>query len=77
MVRLICSIKPGGVATVRSSERLAKLELEDLDLILREGWLSWLGHMECSSGAVKTACDIQIDGEAQADTEETDTERLP
>ena len=36
MIRQICSIKPEGVATVRSSELLAKLQLEDLDLILRE-----------------------------------------
>ena len=50
------------MATVRSSELLAKLELEDLDLILRERRLCWFGHMELSSGAVRTACDIQIDG---------------
>ena len=36
MIRQICSIKPEDVATVRSSELLAKLELENLDLILRE-----------------------------------------
>ena len=36
MIRQICSIKPEDVATVRSSELLAKLELEDLYLILRE-----------------------------------------
>ena len=36
MIRQICSIKPEDVATVRSSKILAKLELEDLDLILRE-----------------------------------------
>ena len=36
MIRQICSIKPEDVATVRSSKLLAKLELEDLDLILRE-----------------------------------------
>ena len=36
MIREICSIKPEDVATVRSSELLAKLELEDLDLVLRE-----------------------------------------
>ena len=36
MIRQICSIKPEDVATVRSGELLAKLELEDLDLILRE-----------------------------------------
>ena len=36
MIRQICSIKPEDVARVRSSELLAKLQLEDLDLILRE-----------------------------------------
>ena len=36
IIRQICSIKPEDVAMVRSSELLAKLELEDLDLILRE-----------------------------------------
>ena len=36
MIRQICSIKPEDVASVRSSELLAKLQLEDLDLILRE-----------------------------------------
>ena len=33
MIRQICSIKPEDVARVRSSELLAKLQLEDLDLI--------------------------------------------
>ena len=36
MIIQICSIKLEDVATVRSSKLLAKLELEDLDLILRE-----------------------------------------
>ena len=36
MIRQICSIQPEVVATVRSSELLAKLQLEDLNLILRE-----------------------------------------
>ena len=36
MIRQICSIKPEDVARVRSSELLAKLQLEDLGLILRE-----------------------------------------
>ena len=45
MIRQICSIKPQNVsdlAKVRSSELLAKLALEDLNLILRDtlstGW---------------------------------------
>ena len=62
MIRQICSIKPEDVATVRSSELLAKLELEDLDLILRERRLCWFGHVERSIGAIRTACDIQIEG---------------
>ena len=61
MIRQIFSIQPEDVATVMSSELLAKLELEDLDLILRERRLRWFGHVEHSSGAVRTACDIQIE----------------
>ena len=49
------------VATVRSNKLLAKLELEDLDLILREGRLCWFGHVEHFSCAVRT-CDIQVEG---------------
>ena len=67
--------------TVKSSELQAKLELEDLDLILRERRLRWFGHVEHSSGAIRTACDIQINGrpggrEVQANMEVTDGERL-
>ena len=62
MIIQICSIKPEDVATVRSSELLAKLELDDLDLIFRERTLRWFGHVECSSGAIRTSCDKQIDG---------------
>ena len=54
--------KAKDVATVRSNMLLAKLELEDLNLILRERRLRWFGHVERSSGAVRTACDMQIDG---------------
>ena len=36
IIRQICSIKPEYVAMVKLSKLLAKLELEDLDLILRE-----------------------------------------
>ena len=60
MIRQICNTKPEDVATARSIELLAKLE--DLDLILRERRLRWFGHVERSSGAIRTACNIQIDG---------------
>ena len=43
------------------SELLAKLDLEDFGLILRERRLRWFGNAEHSSGAVRTACDIQVD----------------
>ena len=61
MIRQICSIKPEDVSMVSSSKLLAKLEFEDLYLILRERRLRWFEHVERSSGAVRTACDIQID----------------
>ena len=50
------------MATISASELLAKLE--DLDHILRERRLLWLGMwiVERSSDAVRTACDIQIEG---------------
>ena len=43
-------------------ELLARLGIEDLDLILRERRLRWYGHAEHSNGAVKTASDIQVNG---------------
>ena len=66
IIRQICSIKPEGVATVRSSKLLTKLELEDLNLFLGERRRRWFEHVEPSSGAVRTACDIQIDGRQSA-----------
>ena len=38
-----------------------QVQLEDLDHILREK-LRWFGHVERSSGLIRTACDIQIEG---------------
>ena len=48
------------MASVNSSELMAKLE--DLNLILKMRRLCWYGHVERSSGAVRMACDIDIDG---------------
>ena len=42
---------PKDVATVRSKELMVKLELEEYDLILREIWLNYFGHVKQSSGA--------------------------
>ena len=52
MIRQICNVKPEDAATVRSNELLAKLGLEDLNLILREKRLRWFGHVERSSSAI-------------------------
>ena len=50
------------VATVISRGLLANLELENLDLILRERGLLWFVHVERSSGVFTTACDKQVEG---------------
>ena len=62
MIRQICNVKPQDIVTTRSNELLARLGIEDLDLILKERRLHWYGHVERSNGAVKTAFDIQVDG---------------
>ena len=62
MIRQTCNVKLQDIVTTRSNELLAQLGIEDLELILKERWLSWYGHMERSNGAVKTAFDIQVDG---------------
>ena len=81
MIRQICSIKPEDVATVRSSELLAKLELEDLDLILRDRRLAGLGMWSVpvvqSEQHVIYRLMAGRGREAQANLEETDGERLP
>ena len=62
MIRQICNIKPQVTATIRSTELLAPVGTEDLDLILKERRLRWYVQVGHSNGAVKTAFDIQIVG---------------
>ena len=62
MIRQICNVRPQDIVTTRSNELLARLGIEDLDLILKERRLRLYGHVERSNGAVKTAFDIQVDG---------------
>ena len=62
MIRQICYVQPENVATVRSNKLLALLEIDDLNIILREKRLHWLGHIEQSSGAITTVCGMQIEG---------------
>ena len=60
MIRQICNVKPQDTATIRSTELLAPLGIEDLDLILKERRLRCYGDVERSNSAVKTAFDIQV-----------------
>ena len=62
IIRQICNVKPEDMATVRSNKLLARLEIDDLDVILREKSLRWFGHIGRSSGAIKTVCNMQIEG---------------
>ena len=62
MIRQICNVRPQDIVTTRSNELLVQLGIEDLDPILKERRLRWYGHVERSSGAIKTAFDIQVDG---------------
>ena len=62
MIRQICNVRPQDIVTTRSNDLLVRLGIEDLDLILKERRLRWYGHVVRSSGAIKTAFDIQVDG---------------
>ena len=48
------------MATTRINKPLVQLDIDDLKVILKEKKLPWSGHDERSSGAIKTAWDIQI-----------------
>ena len=62
VIRQISSVKPQDIVTTKSSELLAQLGIEDLDLLLKERRLPWYGHVGHSNCAVKTAFDIQVNG---------------
>ena len=64
MIRQTCNVRLQDVTT-RSNELLARLGIEDLDLILKERRLRWYGHVEHSNGAVKTAFHIQVEGKRE------------
>ena len=59
MIRQICNVKPQDYAAIRSTELLARLSIDELDLILKERMLGWCRHVERSNGA---AFDLQVDG---------------
>ena len=62
MIRWICTVKRQDIVTIGSNELLAQLGIEDLVIILKERRLRWYGQVERSNGAIKSACDIQVDG---------------
>ena len=57
IISQICNVKPDDVATIRSNKLLAQLEIDYIDVILRET-LHWFGHVERFSGLIKTVCDM-------------------
>ncbi|XP_056004173.1 uncharacterized protein LOC125660170 [Ostrea edulis] len=59
MVRQICRVEPEDMASVRSSELLARLGIDDLDAILREKRLRWFGHVARSSGAINNVFNMK------------------
>ena len=62
-VVLVCRLSNNSLQAMTGPplDRSAVL-LEDIDLIWRERVLCWFGHVERSSGAVRTACDLQVEG---------------
>ena len=78
-IRQICNIKPEDVAKVRSKELLAKLELEEFDLNLRESFavLDKLSILVVQSEQHLIIRLMAGGGarEAQDDLEETDSEK--
>ena len=62
MIRQIGSVRTQEIVTIRSNELLARLGIEDLDFILKVRRLRWYGHVECFSGAVRTAFHIPFEG---------------
>ena len=60
IIRQICNVKSQDIVTTRSNELLARLGIENLDLILKDKRLRRYGHVERCNGAVKTAFDHRL-----------------
>ena len=61
MIRQICNVRPQDIVTIRSNKLIARLGIEDLDLILKERRFRWYGHVKRSTGAVKTSFHIPVE----------------
>ena len=62
MIRQMCGVKAEETSDVRSVSLLEKLGLDDIDTIIRERRLRWYAHVERSTGAIKTARDLVVEG---------------
>ena len=62
MIRQICGIQSKDISSVRSQSLLDQLGLVDLEIVLRKNRLQWAGHVERSSGAIKVAKDLEVEG---------------
>ena len=63
MIRQLCHVKPDEVFKVRSHDLLEKIGLQDQDWPSVERALTrWYGHVEWSNGAIKSTCDLSLEG---------------
>ena len=63
MIRQLCHVKHDEIEQVRSRDLLEKTGLQDLETVLRGRRLQWSGHVERSSGAIKSARDLVVEGQ--------------
>ena len=67
MIRQICGVQSKDIASVQSQSLLDRLGLVDLEVVLRKNrLLQWAGHVERSSGAIKVAKDLVVEGRGQS-----------
>jgi len=59
MIRWMCRAKPQDVC---HDTLLAKLEIQDIEVVLRKHRLRWLGHVERSSSWISRVREYEIEG---------------
>ena len=62
MIRRICGVRFDQVRTTPSADLLSRLDLFSIESHLRDGRLRWYGHVHRSSGAIKDAFELSVDG---------------
>ena len=63
MIRRICGVRFDQVRTTPSADLLSRLDLFSIESHLRDGRLRWYGHVHRSSGAIKEAFELSVDGQ--------------